>query len=47
MSDVVVVDTNLLLLLVVGSASRNYVDKHKRLGDYSLDDFDLLVELIG
>jgi hypothetical protein len=48
MTGVVVIDTNLLVLLVVGSASRNYIDKHKRLaGDYSTDDFDLLSELIG
>jgi hypothetical protein len=47
MTGVVVVDTNLLLLLIVGAASREYVGKHKRLRDYSLDDLDLLVELIG
>ncbi len=44
----VVVDTNLLVLLVVGSASRSYISKHKRLkGDYTAGDFDLLVLLIS
>src|ERR1035438_4328031 len=47
MTDVVVVDTNLLVLLVVGSASRHYIKKHKRLTEFSTDDFELLVELIG
>ena len=40
-------DTNLLLLLVVGSASREYISKHKRLRAYSERDFDLLIELIS
>ena len=47
MTGVVVVDTNLLILLVVGSVSRTYIARHKRLGDYCEDDFVLLVELIG
>ena len=42
MKGVVVIDTNLLVLLVVGSASRNYIQKHKRLSDYTPEDFDLL-----
>jgi predicted nucleic acid-binding protein len=42
MKGVVVVDTNLLVLLVVGSASRNYIAMHKRLAEYTADDFDML-----
>ncbi len=42
MKGAVVIDTNLMVLLVVGSASRNYISKHKRLSDYTIDDFDLL-----
>ncbi len=38
----VVVDSNLLLLLVVGLTDRNLVAKHKRLADYRAEDFDLL-----
>jgi hypothetical protein len=46
MSGIVVVDTNLLLLLVVGLASRDYIPKHDRLRkDYTSDHYDLL-ELI-
>jgi hypothetical protein len=46
MTDVVVIDANLLTLLVVGSASRDYVGKHKRLSGYSISDFDRLVALV-
>lgn len=42
-----ILDTNLLLLLVVGSASKEYISKHKRLRAYSEIDFDLLTELIS
>ncbi|HJU17731.1 MAG TPA: PIN domain-containing protein [Stellaceae bacterium] len=48
MTGVVVIDTNLMLLLVVGSASKDYIAKHKRLkDDYTEDDFDMLVLLIA
>jgi len=47
MTGVVVVDANLTVLLVVGSASREYIAKHKRLKDYSIDDFELLGMLIA
>lgn len=48
MKGVVVVDTNLLVLLVVGSARRDYISKHKRLKDhYNVEDFELLVSLIA
>jgi hypothetical protein len=42
----VAIDTNLLLLYVVGSASRKYVSMHKRLKTFDEDDFDLLVEQV-
>ncbi len=47
MNGVVVLDANLLVLLVVGSASRDYIGRHKRLDQYSTEDFDLLVGIIG
>lgn len=43
----VALDSNLLLLFVVGSASRNYIAKHKRLKSFDRSDFDLLVELLS
>lgn len=46
MSGAVTVDTNLLVLLVVGSAGRELIE-HRRLQDYTVDHFDVLVELIG
>jgi hypothetical protein len=47
MTGVAVVDTNLLVLLVVGAASRDYIAKHKRLQDYTADDFELLGLMIA
>jgi len=47
MSDPVLVDTNLLLLLIVGSAKRSYIRAHKRLSGYDENDFDLLVQAIS
>ena len=46
MSDGVTVDTNLLLLLIVGLTDAEYISKHKRLGDYSVQDFILLTETL-
>ena len=41
-------DSNLLLLLVVGSASVTYIEKHKRLsGTYSQEDFLTLGKIIS
>ena len=42
----VLLDSNLLVLLVAGMSSRQYIGRHRRLRDYSEDDFDLLVEFI-
>jgi predicted nucleic acid-binding protein len=47
MRGVVVVDTNLLLLLVVGAASPAYIAQHKRLSEYSADDLHLLQLIIS
>ena len=40
------VDANLLVLLVVGSESRDLISKHRRLEDYSAEDFDILLDLL-
>ena len=47
MNNSVVVDSNLLLLLIVGTASREYIAKHKKLAEYSDGDLDLLTLLIS
>lgn len=39
-------DTNLLVLLVVGSEDRVLIEKHRRLEHYSAEDFDILVDLL-
>ena len=41
-----VVDTNLLLLYIVGAVDQSQIGQHKRLTAYSLDDFDLLTNYI-
>ena len=40
----VAIDSNLLLLLVVGMTEKEYVSKHKRLQAFTLSDYDLLQE---
>ena len=39
-------DANLLVLLVVGSESRDLISKHRRLEDYTAEDFDILLDLL-
>lgn len=39
-------DADLLVLLVVGSESRELIPKHRRLEHYSEEDFDILLELL-
>lgn len=43
----VVVDTNLLLLLIVGSTDRSYIRIHKNLSQFSEEDFILLGQAIS
>ena len=43
----VILDSNLLLLLLVGLASRSYIIKHKRLSSYVDDDCVLLVNMLN
>ena len=40
------VDTNLLVLYVVGQVDPNIISKHRRLEDYSVEDYYLLIYLI-
>ena len=43
----IAIDTNFLLLLVVGHASRNLVERHKRLKAYTVRDFDQLANVLS
>jgi hypothetical protein len=43
----VVIDSNLLLLLVVGLAGEKYIPKHKRLTAYTVEDYGLLVQSLS
>ena len=40
------IDANLLVLLVVGSVGRNLIAKHRRLREYSEEDYEVLVDLL-
>lgn len=43
-----IIDTNLLLLLVIGALeSGRYISLSKRLNGYTVDDYDVVVKLIG
>ena len=46
MNTSVILDSNLLLLLVVGTTRRSYIAIHKRLRAYSESDFVLLLQII-
>ena len=41
------IDANLLVLLVVGSVGRDLIAKHRRLKEYTAEDYDTLVDVIG
>ncbi len=41
------IDTNLLLLLIVGSVGRDLIAKHRRLRRFTVEDFDRLLNLIN
>ena len=40
------IDTNLLILFIVGSVNRNRIQEFKRTSKYSKDDFDLLLRIV-
>ena len=41
------IDANLLVLLVVGSAGRDLIAKHRRLKAYTTEDYDTLIDRLG
>lgn len=41
------IDTNLLVLFVVGTASKEYIAKHKKLTEFTVEDYDRLVKIIA
>ncbi len=40
-------DSNLFVLLVVGSVGREFISKHRRLSAYSAEDYEILIKLLG
>ena len=42
----VFIDSSLLVLLVVGSVGRDLIEKHRRLREYTAEDYDLLIDLL-
>jgi hypothetical protein len=43
----ILLDTNLLVLFVVGGVSRDYIGKHKRLSQFTVEDYDLLLKTLS
>lgn len=43
----IVLDTNLLILLIVGLASPEYINQHKRTNTYTEDDYSLLLSIVS
>jgi len=43
----VLLDTNLLLLLIVGLYDKDLIEKHKRTNIFTKDDFELLIKCIA
>lgn len=43
----VAIDTNLLVLLIVGRVQPTFIQAHKRLQEYSEADYDLLINHVG
>jgi len=43
----IILDTNLLVLFVVGLSSEKYIKSHKKLGAYTIDDYALLVRILS
>jgi hypothetical protein len=43
----VLIDSNLLLVYCVGAHDRNRIERFKRTAAFTVDDFDLLAQLVG
>lgn len=43
----VLIDTNILLLLIVGMYDKQLIEQHKRTNTFVIEDYDLLTEYIG
>jgi len=43
----VLLDTNLLVLLIIGLYDKNLINSHKRTTQFTIDDFELLLKSIG
>jgi hypothetical protein len=43
----ILIDTNLLVLFIVGTVSRQYISKHKRLTQFIPEDYDVLLEILN
>ncbi|CAK8713487.1 MAG: hypothetical protein CDV28_102193 [Candidatus Electronema aureum] len=41
------IDTNLLVLFVVGTASKDYIAKHKKLTEFTVKDYNMLVKIVS
>lgn len=47
MTDKIILDTNLSILLLVGLTNPSYIAKHKRLNEYDITDFNIIYDLLS
>ncbi|MDR3495641.1 MAG: hypothetical protein P4L82_13675 [Ancalomicrobiaceae bacterium] len=47
MTDIALIDTNILLLVLIGSISPDEIRKHKRLGQFDVPHYEHVVEYMG
>ncbi len=45
--DRIYIDANLLVLLVVGTAGKDRIARHRRLTTYEIEDYERLVRLVS
>ena len=41
------IDTNLLVLFVVGTAAKEYIARHKKLTEFTVEDYNMLVNIVS
>lgn len=41
------IDTNLLVLFIVGTASTDYIPKHKKLTSFTVEDYEVLLKIVA
>ncbi len=46
MRDIALIDSNVLLLLIIGTAAQDGIREHKRLGNFSIGNYNFLIDYL-